>query len=335
MEARDITELYGTSKIELLDDTKAKWIECFINGSDTFDKTQVSEAIHWIYDTHKLGRPKITFTGSPGEYLSKIMYLTNTKADKLVTATMKDYFDRNVRLRRSLWYHTSDDTSFESATNPYKNLILRTFSSDRQQIQQISGLLKGNGLWDDGCWFYVYAYAMAAGLCDDERIGLYKDYLQGGALLGKFFHKNAIVCEGPEYVKRNALGQFHSDDGPTARWRDGFSIYCLNNVMVPGNIVMTPHHKLDPKMILKERNAEVRKEIVRKIGIERVMKSFNTRVLDKWEDYELLSLNLAEISTFGVYLKMVNPSTGTYHIERVCRPIYVHVKKPCHGASEA
>jgi hypothetical protein len=317
MIARDIGELYGTGRVELLANTKAKWVERFINGAGPMDKDLVTEAVPRIYDILGLDPPKITFASSPNQYLSKVMCLTNTKEDTLVNATMKAYFTRNVQLPRLLWYHVNDDRSFETASNPIRNLILRAFGSERARTEQISGLLEGNSMWDDSGWFYVYAFAMEAGLCNDERIGIYKDYLEGGVFMGKFFRKNAVVCEGPEYVKRNAAGRFHSDGTAALRWPDGFSIYCLNNVMMPANVVLTPHHKLDPKMILKERNVEIRREIVRKIGIERVIKSFDTKLLDTWEAYELLLLDLPEINTFGVYLKMLNPSTGTYHIEGV------------------
>lgn len=79
---------------------------------------------------------------------------------------------------------------------------------------------------------------------------------------------------------------------------------------------VTPWDKLDPHCVLKETNAEVRRELVRKIGIERVVEKLGAEVVDKEEGYELLLLDIGD-GNKRPYLKMINPSTGTYHIEGV------------------
>ena len=109
---------------------------------------------------------------------------------------------------------------------------------------------------------------------------------------------------------------FHCDNGPAliSDWQD---LYFLNGVLVDEKIVMTKSENLDPSVITKTTNAEVRKEIVRKIGVERVCQKLNAKVIDKQGDiYELLNLDLGE-NRIRPYLKMRNPSIGTYHIEGV------------------
>jgi hypothetical protein len=108
----------------------------------------------------------------------------------------------------------------------------------------------------------------------------------------------------------------HCDNGPALRYSDDFSIWALNGRIVPRKIVETPWDQLDARLILKERNAETRLEIVRKMGIERVCSKLNAKCIDQQGEYELLLLNLAKDGE-RPYLKMLNPSTGTYHIEGV------------------
>lgn len=60
----------------------------------------------------------------------------------------------------------------------------------------------------------------------------------------------------------------------------------------------------------------MRREIVRKIGIERICKDLKAKVLESAGDYELLELDLQD-GRFRPYLKMKNPSIGCYHIEGV------------------
>lgn len=108
----------------------------------------------------------------------------------------------------------------------------------------------------------------------------------------------------------------HSDSGPAVIWPDGKEEYYLNCVKVPKEIVETPAEKLDPHILLETSNAEVRREIIRKIGIEKVCHDLKAKVIDKEGDYELLLLHLGDRRK-RPYLKMRNPSIGCYHIEGV------------------
>ena len=111
-------------------------------------------------------------------------------------------------------------------------------------------------------------------------------------------------------------GKIHNEGGPAIQYPDGFSIWGLNGVRVSQEIAETPFNELDSRLILTEQNAEVRKEIVRKIGIERVCRDLNAECVDKEGEYELLLLNLQD-GRKRPYLKMTNPSIECYHVEGV------------------
>lgn len=86
---------------------------------------------------------------------------------------------------------------------------------------------------------------------------------------------------------------------------------------------MTPANKLDSNLVLTEKNAEVRREIVRKIGTEKLCQDLKAKIIDMKDNYELLDLNIGD-NRMRPYLKMINPSIGTYHIEGVhpnCRTV--------------
>jgi len=118
--------------------------------------------------------------------------------------------------------------------------------------------------------------------------------------------------------------QLHSTEGPAVAWPEGeHQYYFLNGVNVPREIVETPARELDPRTLLHESNAEVRREIVRKVGIERVCEALDAKCLDRSGNYELLLLDLQDGRT-RPFLKMKNPSVGVYHIEGVppeCRTV--------------
>jgi hypothetical protein len=118
--------------------------------------------------------------------------------------------------------------------------------------------------------------------------------------------------------------QLHSDRGPAVSWPEGGQqYYFLNDVHVPREIVETPARELDARLMLREQNAQVRREIVRKIGIEQICQALGAECIDRQGDYELLLLDLQD-GRMRPYLKMKNPSVGVYHIEGVapeCRTV--------------
>jgi hypothetical protein len=119
-------------------------------------------------------------------------------------------------------------------------------------------------------------------------------------------------------------GRFHAADGPGISWPGSEQqFFFLNGVRVARELVETPARDLDARLILRERNVEVRREIVRKIGIERICWDLGAQSIDSQGDYELLLLDLRDGRT-RPFLKMKNPSVGVYHIEGVapeCRTV--------------
>ena len=129
------------------------------------------------------------------------------------------------------------------------------------------------------------------------------------------FKEFVIISEKPTDIKMTN-GVLHNESGMSIKYADGFGVYTLNGVKVTEEIVMTPANKLSAQLLLKEKNAEVRREIVRKIGIERVCRDLNAKTIDRCGNYELLLLDIGD-NRQRPYLKMVNPSIGVYHIEGV------------------
>jgi hypothetical protein len=131
------------------------------------------------------------------------------------------------------------------------------------------------------------------------------------------FDDICIVSQKPISIAM-VNGLLHNPNGPSISYADGFEVYSLNGIKVTKELVMTPASELSTDLVLKEKNAEIRREMVRKIGIERVIDKLGANVVDKWEEYELLDMPKIEgMISKAKWLKMKNPSIGTYHIEGV------------------
>jgi hypothetical protein len=133
----------------------------------------------------------------------------------------------------------------------------------------------------------------------------------------------AILQRPPCELHLNAAGAVHRDGGPAVRYRDGFAVWMLNGVRVPRWLAETRDTQIDPRRILDIRNVDVRREFVRKVGADRLCYSLNAVCLDRQGNYELLNLDLGD-GRVRPYLKMLNPSIGTWHVEGVapgCRTV--------------
>jgi len=110
--------------------------------------------------------------------------------------------------------------------------------------------------------------------------------------------------------------RLHNEKGAAIKYADGFEVYSLNGIRVPAWVVNTPADDIDPKKILKEKNVEIRRELVRKVGADKVVAKLGAKVLEKRDNYELLSVDLG-LDEPGIYLRMVNPSVNLTHVEGV------------------
>ena len=130
-----------------------------------------------------------------------------------------------------------------------------------------------------------------------------------------FYDGVCIVSDRPKHIKKKGI-VLHNETGSAVEFRDGYGLWALNGVMMKREYVETPTEKLDVNLVVKETNAEVRRELVRKIGIDRVCMKLGAKVVDTSNDYSLLLLDLGD-GRKRPYLKMRNPSIPVWHLEGV------------------
>jgi hypothetical protein len=153
---------------------------------------------------------------------------------------------------------------------------------------------------------------------NEERFEIFKQTTKLSFIYPLFDKKVCVLCQKPTKICFNKNNQLHNESGPAIEYAGiiPLFLYSLNGVSVTKEIVEPPWNKLNSKLILTEKNAEVRKEIVRKIGSEKLCSDLKAKVIDKKDEYELLLLDLKD-GRNRPYLKMKNPSIGVYHIEGV------------------
>jgi hypothetical protein len=132
-----------------------------------------------------------------------------------------------------------------------------------------------------------------------------------------------IVSDNPLHIhmKDKIL---HCENGPAILYGDGFAIYSLNGIRMKKEYVMTPAAELSVTTVMSEPNVDIRRELLRKIGLERFLKETEAKLVDTYTVkyngkqliYNLLDIQLGNDITARV-LKMDNPSINAIHVEGV------------------
>lgn len=131
-----------------------------------------------------------------------------------------------------------------------------------------------------------------------------------------------IVSDRPKFIKTDSQKRSHSFDGCFVEWRDGSGLYAIHGQSVPAYICETPRDGFTKEMILGEQNADYRRFIIEKIGIEKAIEILGAEVVDTYDSsvggkYELLMIDYDGRGK-RQYLKMQNPSLkDVVHIEGV------------------
>jgi hypothetical protein len=131
-------------------------------------------------------------------------------------------------------------------------------------------------------------------------------------------HKDFVmVCNRPEFIKRDEQGRLHSDRSMSIRFRDGWGLWHWHGVEVTEQIILKPW-QLTAKQALGEPNAEVRRVMVERIGMERFISEAGAKCIHQHEMGELFSIDLPDDPDRVLRsVRVTDPSTGRIYFLRV------------------
>ncbi len=317
------------------------WVhETFFKGDDV-NEDELCEGISWLYSSSMENMPKILILDSPLECQLALHKITEADSAKSLANSIEFDAWRKVqdRMYELAWTDIWCESLpvFKTAESIFRfrdigtiiihhieNAVKKTerrfhkFSEDNlfNRYAKLAFFDFISGTLHEGSRGTQYT-GSNIGYLKAGYVSNYTRFLKAGCFLSLFFKGFAFISRRPRDIRFNSSGQLHCDGNAAIEWRDGWKQYYLNGIQVPEEIAVPPPENVNPQLILKERNVEVRREIVRKIGIERVMQKLGGRVIDSWNGYELITLQIPDMQTRPIYLKMRNPSIGTYHVEGV------------------
>jgi len=207
------------------------------------------------------------------------------------------------------------------------------FAAQREIGKRQGNLTKETSPWfwgqHEAYWVSYYLFMqeiVGKPQLDPVKLALMADLCRGGGWV-YLFERGAFVCDRPRVSFQQSPNgiQLHNEHGPAIEYEDDLKIYALNGIVVPSWLVLKRAADLDPATLTALMNVEVRREFVRKVGIERIVQTLApTGPIDTatfhTEDgrphfYELYRFRVHE--DFWTYLKMRNPSVDLFHVEGV------------------
>ena len=323
-----------------------RWLEIGTKGGPS-EQEIVTPTIHSIYDLRGFSRPLIIYVASPlsANILLGISLRASLGAslrdslraslDASLYTNLRTSLDASLdaSLRDSL--RTSLDASLDASLRASLRASLYTSLRDSLRTSLRDSLRDSENIkyeptyfWgsQESHWIYFYLFfqeVMGIKYQQDaaKKLSIMKNLCSAGWV---YFYKNiCLVCARPviRTAWQNKRLIFHNPAGPAMLFEDGWEIYALNGVRVSKEIVMTRAEDLDPRLILHEKNAEIRREIVRKIGAEGILYRLGGKQLDKWSltlDGEEIHYELYKCEGIRpLLLKMLNPSLKVWVVEPI------------------
>jgi hypothetical protein len=215
--------------------------------------------------------------------------------------------------RAATWNATRDATW--NATDAATDAATRAATDDLEKdaAKACFSLAGEKGLKDAKNWYHVYQGGNMWGSIDcyltaaRDILGLklpqhaeYEAWEQASIHGGfRVMHEDfCLVCDFPEILKVDAENRPHSENGPSHRWRDGWSLYHWHGVKIPAEWIEN-RESLTPQIALTWKNVEQRRAACEILGWVNILKALDAKIIDTDNDPEIGELVEVEIPEIG------------------------------------
>lgn len=127
-----------------------------------------------------------------------------------------------------------------------------------------------------------------------EKGQIWVDCMEGGM---RVLHEDfCVVTDHPEFIKIDDERRAHCEDGPSHRWRDGWSLYHWHGVAIPEEWMTTPG-ALAPEVALEQRDTDLRSAACEILGWAAILQGLSAKTIDEHSDPmigKLVSVDLPE-----------------------------------------
>jgi hypothetical protein len=188
-----------------------------------------------------------------------------------------------------------------------KSIGVVDYSVFREKVAAQADKIRGtklNTIWPsmyghhDAGWVSFYSFFdKVCGLSDAARLEPFSRIVMNCGWV--WFYKDIVVtCDRPEVLKRDNENRLHCEDGPSVRYRDGFSVYCWHGTRIPSEWIEN-RQTLTPELAITWQNIEQRRCAMEILGWAHILDKLNAKVIDTDADPEIGELVEVDIPDVG------------------------------------
>jgi hypothetical protein len=122
--------------------------------------------------------------------------------------------------------------------------------------------------------------------------------------IGLYFEECCIVCDRPVHIHLDERNNLHDTNDAALKYRDGVGIYSVHGINIPKWIIKEPE-KITAQHIDDERNVELRRIMIDKMGQENYLKDGNSVEIHR-DDFGILYKKEIPDDEDLVMVKVVN-----------------------------
>ena len=280
----------GVTKEEevLLKQHADMWIKRIVS-TETADFSKLEPAIKGLYRAANLAEPEVILVNSPIQMV--FMYGTCS-----VLAAKK-----NANVRQILDDVAAQMNDIPAGVSPVEHYVsvCKSVAGKKglNEAKNWSSVYQGGAYWAQYD-SYLTAMRDILGLRLPEHAN-YK-FWEEAAIHGTFrvmHEKFCIVSDFPEMLKIDDQNRAHGQDGPSHRWRDGWSLYHWHGVAVPEHWIMKKE-TLTAKEAMTWVNIEQRRAACEILGWAKILKELDAKIINEDGDPEigtLVEVNLPDL----------------------------------------
>lgn len=275
--------------------------------TDPIEPDKIVPAIQGLYRAANLKPPRIAIVPSP--LVMAFAYGASAAIWHRRAATAAATYAAT----RAATYAATADATDDATADAAKACVELAGKFGIDCARRWSDRYQGGNMWISyDCYLTAYRDILGLRLREHDAYS----HWEQAAIHGGFrvmHEKFCIVSDFPEFIKIDAQNRPHCENGPSHRWRDGWSLYHWHGVRIPARWI-EQRNTLDPREVIQTKNIEQRAAGAAIIGWPRMAKALKRKIIDGDPDTDLgalIELELPGLPEPGRFLQSVCPRNGT------------------------
>ena len=263
-----------------------KWIGIAMQ-TDPIDPDKITPAIHALYATAGLKKPRVVIVPSPLVMAAAYGASAAIWHQRSATARATDSatYSATASATASATYiatASATDSATYSATASAAMRACYDLAGDfgLACARRWSSVYQGGNMWA-GFPAFVESCRDVLGLDlpEFEKWAAWEACAEHGGF--RVMHPEfCIVSDFPEFIRTDDQNRAHCETGPSHRWRDGWSLYHWHGVAVPGHWIDHPD-SVSPSEVLGTTDADVRAAGLQILGWPRIISDLSAEIIDR------------------------------------------------------